>query len=550
MIRVFPKRQGDNVFSRQCEVFVLHTHGAEPAESKAFEGLGPDQIRIGVSYNPKKDAALPPPGVGEPPTESILRSRQSLWVSTQKMDVLDDISPGQIVMLNGVTGRTWLANVDTPTPSWAKSYDAGAIEAVTGMTLQAMWTAASGMGTDFLFPNDLIFDESNQSSRYNRQRTHLISVHTMPRPDDEEGQTQRAARMARECGETTLITKNWSSKTWEIEEQPGRSRAMRANLVFAHMQWPPNTPFNAGEVDEILVGLSLYEEQLRDFGFGNNYDAWVALAPLIWSKLNFKAIGYIDTKGTESNFGGVQSDKKIDFALQFNGMGLIPDLESCYREVGVPVTSDFVLDMHQRQAWGGVGAAIATGGNMLENLAAVVPVTGSAADMNVAKVLAAMTGEDAPEYRALVNYTPTRAVMKGLATLNAEEGSALVAALQTNDTGEISGNKKLNKLYDSMATGNSTVHVVVFALCTKIIPKDVQARRNADLMAFMLGKAAAGAPAIENGSAATVEEVDDDDAAGEEEEEEEEEAPVKRKKPTGKKSKKGKPAQKRSRTEH
>ena len=504
VLRVFDKRKGDNVFNRTMEVLVWHTHGAEPQDSEAF--VGEDTIRISVNHRTKKDAALPPAEVGDPPNEYIMRSHTVHCVSTTKMDMLDDLSPGQFVILNGVIGRTWLANADTPAPFWSISFDVGVIEPVKSMSLQSMWLAASGTGTDYLFPNDLVFDESQPNSRYNKDRTHFVSVHAAPTGDAEIA--QREDRWVRECGETCLITKNWTSETWEIKEIQGRSRSMRAQLVLAHLQWPPRTEYREGLKEEILLGLSLYAEQLRGFGI-TDIDTWIVLAPLIFQRLSFKAIAYIDTKGTETNFGGVASDEQVDFALQLNGMALIPDLETCYRKIGVPVTADFVMDMP-----GAVRPAASASTNLVETLPPVVPVTGPSADPTIASALIEMaTRGVGPEFRALINFNPVNAVFKGLATLDSEEGSVLVKALQFNDKGSLAGNDKLTDLYDIMATGMH-VHVVVFAMCNDLVPMDVRSQRNASLMSYMTGKVALGAPAIEDGSAKPDEE---EEGEGEEE---------------------------------
>ncbi len=500
ILRVFAKRvpkPGESVFSRTVEALVWHTHGTEPADSKAFLGddIGADTIRVAVSYKAKKDGTVPPPSVGEPPHELIMRSHTVSIFSTTKMDAVDNLSSGQFVILNGVSGRAWVGGGDTPDPRWIVSFDVGMIEPIQGMSLQSMYLAAAGTGTDYLFPNDIDFDEANPNSRYNKDRTHFVSVHA-PAVTAEEKE-QREARWSRECGETRLVTKNWTNKTWEIEEQQGRERKLRANLVLAHLQWPPRTEYREGTKEEILIGLSLYEEQLREFGI-SDIDAWVVLAPLIFQRLSFKSIAYIDTKGTETNFGGVTADESIDFALQLNGMAVIPDLEECYRKIGVPVTADFVVDIQQHMP-GGAARAPASSKDLLETLSPVVPVTGPSSDPAVSRALVDLASKGkGPEFRALINYSPSNAVVKGLAELNAEEGSALVLALYRNANEDL--DDSTNKLFDMMATGQH-VHLIIFALCDELIPLEVRSRRNANLMAYMAGQAAQGAPAIEDGSA-------------------------------------------------
>lgn len=498
LTRIFPLGDGTNVFSRGFECYLLNAHGAEPEDCDAFvkgTSAGNESIKVKVRFNPKADAPPPPAAMGPVPTEDVLRSRTTRHFQTGEFDCLDKekpghLKPGQIVVLNGVNARAYVPRDST---NWGIAYDVQLVEPVHGLTLTSLYEAGRGTGTDYMMPNDFFFDEAVPSSRYNRAATHFVSVFAPS--TTEEGRHERLERMAREKGETRLVNRDWSNKTWEIEAAQGRTRAMKASLDLVHTQWPVDTDIEKYR-EVMLLGVSLWSEQLIDFGI-LDIDAWIELAPMIFDKLDFKVIGYVDTKGTEVNFGGVTADKDVDFALQLGGMGIIADIESCYRRIGIPVTADCVTDLQQMPG-GSPGGGIAIDDEFIEKLPAVVPVTGAGASSAMARKLVDIgrTVDSKLEFRALIKYNPSPAVIKGLATLDAEEGSALVNALATNSDAEIVGDAKVHGLWEMMATGKDS-HVVAFAFCNTIIPDDIKSQRNRDLITYMTGKAPLGAAAIE-----------------------------------------------------
>lgn len=532
---------GKKPFSRSFKVRLLHARGAEPLDSKAFEGTrSENEIRVSASYSPKSGAPLPPASLGDPPTAVSLYTGQSVTMSTSNKDILDKIPSQQIVILKGVTARAWLAGLDGPMPSWGISYDASAIED-TGFSASDLWPAAAGKGTDILYANTQRFDPSDKKTRYNYDQEFFVSVRAKVRPDDEESQEQRAHRWMRECSETMLDVKNCTPKTWASEAQEGTERNMRALLTLNHIQWPHGTAYDKDNVQEVLIKINLYEEYLKAFGFGTNVEAWESMAQMIFSKLNFKAVGFVDADGSESNFGGVEGDKKVDFALQLIATAVIPDLETCYREVGIPVNKEFVLEQ-----LGASSSASNTNADIFDTLRPVVPITGSGADPRIARALATM--DNPPEFRALIPYTQTRSVFKGIASLNPDEGAALVSTLLTGRTQGIADNKKVMKLYENMATDDVLQHCFIFALTDKIIPDNIKSAKFVKLRNWMLGQAKGGAPAIENGSAsasapapasasATIEEVDEEEEMEEAEEVEEEEEAEEAEEPSRKRKK-------------
>ena len=565
--RVFPLGDGPNVFSRGFEVYTLNVHGAEPEGSPALVDsvTGNEEILIDVHYNPKPDAKPVPASLPARDTKCTLKSRTIRHFQTNEMDALAKLKPGQIVVLNGVSARAYIPNFPNPS-SWGIAYDVQFAEPVHGMTLTCLYLAARGTGTNFMLPNDFHFDQAVPSSRYNREHTHFISVFAPPTTDDERH--ERLVRMGNECGETRIIDRNWSNKTWEIEAAQGRTRAIKASLDLVHKQWLPDIdPEKYSDV--VLLGVSLWSEQLSDFGIPDP-DAWVNLAPMIFNKLDFKVFGYVDTKGTEVNFGGVASDKDVSFALQIGGVGIIAGIEACYRRIGIPITADCVLDLQQMPGGAPGGGVAINDDDFVDTLPDVVPVTGLGASAAISRKLIDMARRDENEgkleFVALIPYNPSPAVLKGLATLTPDEGSALVMALASNSDAEIVSNEKVHGLYEMMATGKSG-YVVAFAFCGGIVPDSVKSERNKTLISYMTGKAPSGTAAIEDGSAsaaapaaapptsaenATIEEIDDDVGGEEVEGSESESGGASRKRSVKKMSGKGKSAkrkEKRSRHE-
>lgn len=500
--RVFPERpvmiKGvEKVISRGFEAFVLHTHAIEPEDSEAL--VGTDELTIPLRYTKKDDApALAETIMAQKPDSTTIRSRSVLHFQTSEMDVLRTIALGQIVVLNGVRGRAVYHN-----GMWKKFMDVGVVEPRRGLTMASLWPAAQGTGTDFMFPNEFFYDEANSASRYNRELTYFVGLWAQAGDSDEE-QEERMRRMAVECGETVLDTSRWSEDTWltKGEENKPETRDMRASLEMLTMQWPKGIQdkYIEGETQEVLLQISLYKEGLAAFGISDP-DTWVALAPLIFRYLSFKTVGYVDAKNTASGFGGVDNDKHVDFALSLTGMGIIPDLEECYRKIGVRVTADYVRDLHAhpRGACGRNLGVVTDAGELIETLAEVVPVTGGAADAGSVNTILDFKGV---EYVALFEYKPTRKMLRTLPSLNTEDGSALVNAIVTRSGRELQGKPELVELFESFPESSGAVHVVVFALCSKIIPDEVRARRATDIVRYMLGKTPEGTQAIKDGSAA------------------------------------------------
>ena len=498
LTRVFPLNEGSNAFNRGFECYLLNTHGAEPVDSEALiqGGMpGSEAIKIVVRYTPKADAPAAPIEMGLAPTEYVLQSRSTQHFQTGEMDALGKIAPGQIVILNGVSARAY---VPRGGGNWGIAFDVQFVEPAHNMTLASLYDVSRGTGTSYMLPCDFHYDEAVPSSRYNRSSTHFISVFTPPTSED--ARRERLERMLRESGETRLVN-DYTDKTFSYKSD-GRAPSMKASLDLIHTQWLPGQAENEEWRDVVLLGITLWAEQLTEFGIVD-VAAWDSLAPMIFDKLDFKAFGCVDTKGTDTNFGGVEGDKDVAFAIQLSGMGIIADIEGCYRRIGIPITADCVTDLQMIPGGAPGGGMAIKDDEFVNSLSAVVPVTGQGASSPIAGKLLTMARQDDSkiEFCALIKYSPSPAVLKGLATLTPEEGSALVNALASNSDAEILSDAKVHGLYEMMATGKSGA-VIGFAFCNGIIPESVKAERNSALITYMTGKAPTGAAAIEAGSAA------------------------------------------------
>ena len=234
LTNIFKIYEGPNVYSRGFGCYLLNTHSAEPEDSEALckDGFpGHEKIKLKVIFSPKEGSPPPPPEIGPHPEELFLTSRSSATFQTGDMETLGKLRPGQIVMLNGLNARTYVATKDGP-PRWGLSYDVQMIEAIHGLTTASLWTAARGAGTDFLMPNEMFFNEDDKSSRYNRDATHILSVFATPTTED--GRKERLERMWRENGETSLVSRDWNDKTWSMDAFPPNPRKKKASLELIH----------------------------------------------------------------------------------------------------------------------------------------------------------------------------------------------------------------------------------------------------------------------------------------------------------------------------
>lgn len=492
--KIWPRKDNPGVFSRGFECYVLHAQGAETANEKALKT--PDVLTIPVRYNPKDGAPVLPPDFIANPTETVIYSRAIRHFSTPDMDSLDILLLGQVVVLESVSARCWLS--DKPTDHWEVSLDVGHIRPAHGLSLAGLWPVARGTQTDVLRRNTKPYIEEIESTRYCRSHTHMLSIWA-PRSDKasiEEGRV----RFAREKGNTRLENKSWTAKTWMLESpSQGRAPTMRAALEFGHIQATVSGEDISKEV--ALVNMVLYSEHLREFGIVD-LKAWEVLAPLIFNNLDFKVFGYVDTKGSVINYGGVDASKKIDFALTLFCMGIIPDLGGCYTNIGIPVTADFVIDQQMKPGNAPSSSGMMLGASMnvgtkefFSSLPDVVPVTGGAADPVVSREILRIANDDAaekkPTFRAIVNYNRSPAVTKGLASISPEQGASLLTAIQENNEAIVESDDVLANLFSMMASAH-TLSIVVFAMCEHMIPDNVRMRRNKDLIAYMAGRNAEG----------------------------------------------------------
>lgn len=539
LTRVYDMAPG-NDFSQGFECYLLNVQGAEKEDCTAFIPdchQGHERIKISIRYNPK----VPPPvpeSLPVRPTETFLQSRTVRHFSTGDMECLNKLHPGQIIVLNGVSARAFIPKVIDP-KQWGVGFDVQAIEPMNGVTLSNLWSSARGMGTDYLMPTEAVFNEQ-ENNRYNRDAVATVSVFS--EPTTEEGRAERAERMARENGLTVLEKSGWEAKTWAMEKTEKSPRAMKASLDFLHFQWL--TPELAETDSEtVMIGMQLWKEQLTEFGI-TDIDTWVDLAPMIFSKLDFKTIGYVDNKGTASNFGGVAGDKDVDFALQFSCISIIADIAACYERIGVPITADYIRDLQSKVPGcepSGDAKAAASTEDFLESLSDAVPMTGAAASASVSRKILDLASKDNSgiKFYALICYKMTPNNVRGIASLTPEEGDMLIEALTSNSDAELNpkeddtaaktkSKEKVKNLFENISEGES-VRTVAFAICRDAIPEDVKSRRNAQLIKFMTGKAPGDARAIEPAPAASasasasasepapvatssaVEELDDDD---------------------------------------
>jgi hypothetical protein len=508
LLRVFEMGTGENVFSQAFSVFLLNTHGAESPESPALipcQKPGTEQIRIGLSCPPSKKGVLPPAEIGLAPTECLLQSRSTRHFQTSEMDGLGKLKPGQIVLLNGVSGRAYVNKART---AWGIALDVAVVEPVHGLTLSSLYAAAQGAGTNYMIQSDFFYDATNeQAMRYNYEDTYFISVHAPP--TTEAGREERALRMIAEQGTTDIDKTMWKPKTWELEAAQGRPRAIRADLALVHLQWLMPRDFADKSLHEVvLVGTTLWADKLGDFGIAD-IDTWTHLAPLIFGKLDFKIFGCSDVRGSATNFGGVASEKSIHHAVQVQASGIIADIEACYRKIGIPITAEYVHDIQRLPGCAPGGGTQTNDDDFLDTLPDVVPVSGPAASAAAARKLLDIatrggqsTGDGKLEFVALLPYNQSPAVVKGIAALTPEEGSELVSALVASSDAEVRSNPKVLQLYEMMDSGKGRF-VVAFAFCKGIVPVDVKADRNAKLISYFVGRAPPGSAAIEDSSSSS-----------------------------------------------
>ena len=494
------------VISRGFEAIILHPHAIEPPESDAL--VGADRIKVVLTYKkPENAAVLDADILKDQPTETEMRALTVRHFQTSQMESLvrvKDGPSGQIVVLNGVCGRAVFHN-----GVWKSFLDVGIIEPKRGLTIASLWPVAAGAGTAQLYENEQKFDADDKASRYARQCSYLVSVYPQMTDASEEAEMERLQRMAAHCGETVMESARWGDDTWltKAPDPPStEARKMRADLDMLVLQWPENIPERVIEewTQQVMLKVTLWPEPLSVFGIDDE-EVWVRLAPIIFKNLSFKVLAYVDTKGTETNFGGIGDEKKVNFALALNGMGIIPDMKSMLRKVGMPVTAGFVHEWQQRPvgACGPSRVVVTTTEDLLDVLPDVMTVTGAGADSGLARALLALDHHEGAigshvEYIALLPYKPTPVLRSELPKLTPLDGAHLLNAIVERAPRSISDRPYLVEMYGSFP--EDVAHIVIYAICDKIIPEEVKAQRMTDITRFMLGKLPDNTAAIEQGS--------------------------------------------------
>ena len=473
-------------------------------------------------------------------------------IPTENASILAEISPNDIVYLNGTSGRSAILRLkdgDTfieDSEYWAVFKQVSSIEK-TGLTMSHLWPAAQGLPTSYLKPNDQAYITTDPGSRYNRASSYVISSFPDPPDDDEQAREDAKVRFANQCGRTKLDSECLHQDGALVTSAAGggggggagadRTESPRARLTYTHLQWPPGTKYSEDARQLVSVGLTAYDEILGIFGIKDK-PTWLALAPRIFSQLPAKWFGYVDTKETVTAFGGI-GQSSMDFALQLFPTAFIPDMAYLCKRIGIPVTADFVKRFQTKPQGmlGGVRESTArlTRSNIVNGLPPVVPVTGRLADPTVTRHLLDMAesgsadAEDVPMFYAWVNFVASASNYDLVNGLTPEDGSLIAEALLGGGPAVITKVPGkfpvLGPIFKALKPEGTTVYGVVHAVCSNVVPSDVVMRNNHLLSKFILGPTAADAaqleaPATSTSTAAaaaasvagaTIEEVDDDE---------------------------------------
>lgn len=340
LLKKYPKK--DTAYSQQFDVLLGSVRQQPDMPQEMFIGQSGIRIRVNPP-TPKKDDDTVFMAQNSPPETFDFFSFSTHRLSTSNFQSLTRIEAYDMVFLNGVSAKASLPTSEFP--EHKVFLNVNMVEKfgdVNMIDLYTMDTNSKNLAPSWLKPCTKEYNELDKSLRYDRSEMIIVDVRSKTPSNYEE--ITALKYVIKMIPVRVKKTKNNQSIDPWVRQDANKIDRIHANLSYAIEQW------SEGEYDAdnktlqtILLDVTMYEEVLEPLGI-KTARTWEKLAPYIFSNLDFKIIGYVDIKSSQSNFGGVNNSENsmYNFALTINASCMIGDIASTYKKMGVPLTKKWI----------------------------------------------------------------------------------------------------------------------------------------------------------------------------------------------------------------
>ena len=417
------------------------------------------------------------------PTTHDIFSFSHLYMSTTAIDSLAKIDCGDLVYLNGVTANAAAPNAKYP--DWSVFLNVSGVDRLGNINLIDLYNhqaTSQNLKSSRLEKCTKKFDvDDDYATRYDRSRRVVIDV-TNP-PDFE-----KAVDLG--CIVTSQVDND--SAMWFAQKDTQSEKTMKAQITYTVQQWRGDyeRARASDEIETIMVQAVMWPETLSLFSI-SDVDQWVKVGPNIFNALNYKLVGVIDVKGTQTNFGGINGsteDGEYNFALALRADCLLADVAQAYRKIGIPVSRDWV-SAH-------LGSARQTDPTFVPQ---------SVTNMEEKpEVSAKILGCEGVEFRVLVGATIPPRLLKNISQFRESDGDKLLGAIantQITDKEIEAMEPYVQELFNNLQ--RDYLPKYVFALSSRDAPAAEEAHRSKCIDRFMRGtlhETPVRIPRIEDGS--------------------------------------------------
>ena len=429
----------------------------------------PDEAFAGVDLNNLPASNVE---VAKMPVTHELHSFNPYYFSTNNATCLNDISPGDLVTLNGIKAKA--SEPKGQYTDYVVFLNVITVEKASGITLCDLYQDSyvkKQLTPSWLTP--LPNTDENSASRYDSNSIY-IDIHAI----NEDSHTNRYI--------SSRLSRGDPKSPWVTQSDPPRPKA---SLPYTIQQWKSGDyDLNNETLQKVLVDLNIYDSLLQQFCIVDKdvktFPVWKALAPIIFDNLQYKAICQVDKTSTRTSYGGlngeISKDEKVDFGISLRASCIIADIVGVYRKIGVPVTGEWVCSYYN----------VPFKPNSNSTFFSVLSMD---KEEDRAKVL----GSQTTEYRVLVNFNVGMQKAKTWSTisgLSADQGVELMTAIQnatTSDEEPTFSNEGVSFLYQKI---NTPMAMSVCALSNRSEDVGVSGLRNDRIGRFLKGVSSPSPP--------------------------------------------------------
>ena len=359
-----------------------------------------------------------PPAI---PQTYELHSFNTYKFSTCNISALKNVALGELVILNGIKAKA--SEPRGKYTTYAVFLNVVTVEKASGITLCDLYRDSyvkDQLTASWLTPLSPVSTDENigQTPRYDSTSLYIDIKHDI----DEESCDNRyiSARIPKPETSTTGIPKNaWVTQTADQDSR------IKASLSYSIQQWKEGNyciDNSNSTMQKVLIDLNIYESLLEQFCIVE-LTKWKALAPIIFSNLDYKAICQLDKTGTRTSFGGINgeidTDEIFDFALSLRASCILADIFGVYQRIGIPVTEEWVCKHF------GIPVKSTSSSNF--------PLP-SVQSMDKEDDRSRTIGSPNVEYRVLINFTEGlfgKKTWDHISGLNVDQGIELMQAIES-----------------------------------------------------------------------------------------------------------------------